>query len=120
MTLEDDRVAGRAVLVVEDGPTLTHGGMPTGAGHFAALRAGAAEIVDPRESATDALLEVYSAYPHVGPVLPAVGYDETQRAALRDTIESSRAGLVVNASPGDLARLLDLEKPVVRAPLRVR
>ncbi|MDX1383821.1 MAG: GTPase [Thermoanaerobaculia bacterium] len=108
-------VAGRRVLVVEDGPTITHGSMPSGAGLVAAREAGAAEIVDPRASATEAIRAVYEAYAHIGPVLPAVGYGGDQLAALRDTIAASRAEVVVNGSPVDLAAILDLPQPVVRA-----
>ena len=110
-----DVVRGRRVLVVEDGPTITHGGMPTGAGYLAARSAGAAEVVDPRDSAPPPVAGVYAAYPHIGRVLPAVGYDPAQRAALRETIEGSAAEVVVSATPIDLAALLRLDKPVVRA-----
>lgn len=106
-------VRGRRVLVVEDGPTITHGGMPYGAGFVAARAAGAA-IVDPRASAVPAIAEALAAYPHIGPVLPALGYDDAQRAALRATIEASAAELVVAATPIDLAAVLGLAKPVVR------
>ncbi len=114
--LEDaKRVRDRRVLVVEDGPTLTHGGMAYGAGYVAATRAGAAEIVDPRRSAAPELASLFAAHPHLGPVLPAVGYSSAQREALRRTIEASDAEVVVAATPVDLAALLALEKPVVRA-----
>jgi predicted GTPase len=116
IVLDDaDAVRGRRVLVVEDGPTLTHGGMPWGAGYLAARAAGAAELVDPRASATPDLLAVYDAYPHIAEVLPAVGYSDGQLRALRTTIDSSAADVVVAASPIDLAADLDLRKPVVRA-----
>jgi predicted GTPase len=108
-------VRGRRVLVVEDGPTLTHGGMAWGAGQVAALAAGAGELVDPRASASPPIAEVYARYPHIGRVLPAMGYDAAQCAALRDTIERSGAEVVVAGTPIDLAALLDLRKPVVRA-----
>jgi len=107
-------VRGRRVLVVEDGPTLTHGGMAYGAGFVAATRAGAAEFVDPRASAAPEIAEAFARYPHIGRVLPALGYGEAQRAALRRTIESSAAEIVVSATPMDLAALLGLSKPVVR------
>jgi predicted GTPase len=107
-------VRGRRVLVVEDGPTLTHGGMAYGAGFVAATRAGAAELVDPRASAAPEIAEVFARHPHLGRVLPAVGYGEAQREALRRTIEGSAAEVVVSATPMDLAALLRLEKPVVR------
>jgi predicted GTPase len=108
-------VRGRRVLVVEDGPTLTHGSMSYGAGHVAATSAGAAAIVDPRAAAAPALREVFAAYPHIGPVLPAVGYSAPQLEALRRTIDQADADVVVAATPVDLARLLRCDKPVVRA-----
>jgi predicted GTPase len=108
-------VAGRSVLVVEDGPTITHGGMPHGAGLVAAQAAGAGTIVDPRRSATPEIASVYEAYPHIGRVLPMMGYGEAQLAALAETINRSEAELVVSGTPIDLAALVPLDKPVVRA-----
>jgi len=108
-------VAGRRVLVVEDGPTLTHGGMSYGAGFVAAVAAGAAEIVDPRGAATPELTAVYERYPHMGRILPAVGYDERQLAALEETIRRADCDVVVSASPIDLAALVTVGKPIVRA-----
>jgi predicted GTPase len=108
-------VRGRRVLVVDDGPTITHGGMPYGAGYVAAVAAGAGEIVDPRLSAAPAIQEVYRAYPHIGHVLPAVGYSASQLAALAETINGSAAEVVVSGTPLDLAALVQLGKPVVRA-----
>jgi predicted GTPase len=116
VTLADPAaVRGRRVLVVEDGPTLTHGGMGYGAGYVGATRAGAAAIIDPRPFAVGVIADVYRAYPHIGRVLPAVGYGEAQRAALAETINRSDADVVVAATPIDLAALLPLTKPVVRA-----
>jgi predicted GTPase len=115
VVLEDpDAVRGRRVIVLDDGPTLTHGGMPYGAGYVAAVSAGA-EIVDPRDSADPGLLAVYARFPHLGRVLPAVGYDDEQIASLQRTIEASEAELVVSGSPFDLAARIALGKPVVRA-----
>jgi predicted GTPase len=112
--LEDPgAVHGRRVLVVEDGPTLTHGGMGYGAGFVAAVRAGA-ELVDPRASAAPGIAALYAAHPALGPVLPAAGYDAAQREALRRTIEDSAAELVVAGTPIDLAAVLGLTKPVLR------
>ncbi len=108
-------VKGRVVLVVEDGPTITHGGMAYGAGYVAAIAAGAARIVDPRLSAGAEIGAVFSAYPHIGPVLPAVGYGPAQLAALAATINNSAAEVVVSATPIDLARLVPIDKPVIRA-----
>ncbi|HMA88013.1 MAG TPA: cyclic 2,3-diphosphoglycerate synthase [Burkholderiales bacterium] len=108
-------VRGKRVLVVEDGPTVTHGGMPYGAGYLAAQRAGAAEIVDPRASAAQQVRAVYDRYPHLGRVLPALGYSDEQLEALRRTIEDAGADAVVAATPVDFGRLMDLHTPVVRA-----
>jgi predicted GTPase len=117
--LEDPAaVAGRRVLVVEDGPTITHGGMAYGAGYVAAQVAGASTFVDPRDSATPEIAAVFERYPHIGAVLPAMGYSGAQCAALRATIERSDADLVVAGTPIDLAALLELSKPVVRARYR--
>ncbi len=113
--LEDAaRLRGRPVLVVEDGPTLTHGGMATGAG-FAAAQAAGATILDPRASAAPAIAAVFAAFPHLGAVLPAMGSDEAQRAALAETIMRSAAEFVVSATPADIAPLLGGTKPVLRA-----
>jgi len=110
-----EALRGRRVLVVEDGPTITHGGMAHGAGYLAACTAGASEIVDPRRSAPPLVAAVYAAYPHIGQVLPAVGYGEAQQLALRQTIDQSAAEVVVSATPIDLAALLRPDKPIVRA-----
>ena len=108
-------VRGRRVLVIEDGPTLTHGGMSYGAGYVAATTAGAGAIVDPRASAPPSIRALFARYPHIGPVLPAVGYDREQLEALRETIDRAGADVVVAATPLDLAALIHLRTPVVRA-----
>jgi predicted GTPase len=108
-------VKGRRVIVIDDGPTLTHGGMAYGAGYVAALAAGAAAVVDPRPVAAPELRRVLEAYPHIGPVLPAVGYNPPQLKALEETINAADADVVVCGSPVDLGRLLRIGKPVVRA-----
>jgi predicted GTPase len=108
-------VRGRRALVVEDGPTITHGGMPYGAGFVAATAAGVSAIVDPRPWAASALRAVFDQNPHIGRVLPAVGYGSAQLDALRATIEAADAEVVIAATPIDLAALLALDKPVVRA-----
>jgi predicted GTPase len=112
---EPETLRRRRVLVVEDGPTLTHGGMATGAGMSALRALGDVEIVDPRASAAPAIAAVYAQYPHIGPVLPATGYGEAQLAALRATINASSAEVVLAATPIDLARLGGIDRPVVRA-----
>ena len=116
VTLDDpDSVRGKRVLVIEDGPTITHGGAPYGAGYVAATAGGAAEIVDPRESAAPEIRALYARYPHIGPVLPDVGYDAAQRAALLSTIEDSDADVILVAAPLDLGSLLHTDRPIVRA-----
>jgi predicted GTPase len=106
-------IAGKSVLVVEDGPTLTHGEMPYGAGIVAARQAGA-EPVDPRPWATGSIRDVYAKYPHVGPVLPAMGYSERQRKDLAETINASDVDAVLIATPIDLRKVCELDKPAVR------
>jgi predicted GTPase len=108
-------VKGRRALVIEDGPTITHGGMAYVAGYVAALAAGAAEIVDPRPGAAPALQRVFQAFPHIGHVLPAVGYSAAQLAALEQTINNVNADVVVSATPIDLGRWLNIGKKLVRA-----
>lgn len=110
-----EAVRGRRVLVVEDAPTITHGGMAYGAGFVAATAAGAAEIVDPRRTAAPAIRGIYTQYPHIGRVLPALGYGAAQLAALHETITASDAEVVVSATPIDLAALIAIDQPVVRA-----
>ena len=113
-SLDDvNAVRGRRVLVVEDGPTITHGGMAYGAGYVAAVNAGA-EIVDPRPYASAEIAAEYSHYPHIGLVLPALGYYGAQREALRLTIENAPVDLVISATPIDLAALIHTHKRIVR------
>ncbi len=107
-------LVGRRVLVVEDGPTITHGGMPFGAGTTAARQAGATDIVDPRAHAAGSLRATYAAYPGIGPVLPAMGYSAAQIADLSATIRDSGCEVVIAGTPIDLGRLLDVEVPVRR------
>jgi predicted GTPase len=108
-------IKGKKVLVVEDGPTLTHGEMTYGAGVVAARRAGAASMVDPRQWAAGTIKQVYEKYPHIGHLLPAMGYSDQQRQDLADTINASDAEVVVIATPIDLRKVCDIHKPVVRA-----
>lgn len=107
-------VRGKRVVVVEDGPSTTHGGMPWGAGYVAA-REGGAEIVDPRPHADPAIAALYDQYPQLGPVLPAMGYSTAQLAALSRSIDAAPADLVVSGTPVSLSTLTTLNKPVVRA-----
>jgi predicted GTPase len=108
-------VRGKRVVVVDDGPTLTHGGMRYGAGFVGAVTAGAAEIVDPWAGAAAALRDVREANPHLGKVLPALGYAPAERRALKETLDAARADVIVAGTPVDLAALLELRLPVVRA-----
>ena len=110
-----DVVRGKRVIVIDDGPTLTHGGMAYGAGYLAAVEAGAGEIVDPRVSAVGHIAAAFKQYPHIGKVLPALGYSQSQLDDLRATINGSRADVVVSGTPSDIARLIAIDKPVVRA-----
>jgi predicted GTPase len=115
ITIEDDvDLSDKRVLVVEDGPTLTHGEMTYGAGVVAARRAGAAELVDPRPWATGTIKEVYAQYPHIGTLLPAMGYSQRQRRDLAETINASDADAVLIATPIDLRTICDITKPAYR------
>ena len=107
-------VRGKRVIVVEDGPTITHGGMAHGAGVAALRGVAGVTLVDPRDSAPPALRKVFDAYPHIGRVLPAMGYSPEQRAALKETIDRSAAEIAIAATPIDLAALIGPAKPVVR------
>jgi len=110
---EPERIAGKRVLVVEDGPTLTHGEMKYGAGVVAARRNGASEIVDPRRWAVGTIEETFRKY-DVGPVLPAMGYSDEQLAEMEKIIDQTEADVVVIASPIDLRHLIDIRKPALR------
>jgi predicted GTPase len=107
-------VAGKRVLVVEDGPTLTHGGMKIGAGTVAAERFGAAALVDPRPYLVGRLRETFATYPEIGTLLPAMGYGPEQLADLEATIAATPAEAVVIGTPIDLARIIRIDKPRTR------
>lgn len=109
-----ERVSGKRVLVVEDGPSLTHGEMGTGAGTIAALAAGAAEIVDPRTFAVGSIASVFAAWPHIGKVLPAMGYGRAQLLDLEATIAASDCDTVVIGTPIDLNRVIRIHHPTAR------
>jgi predicted GTPase len=106
-------VRGKTVLVVEDGPSITHGSRASGAGLAAAHTFRARAVVDPRPYAVGSLAEAFRKYPHIGPVLPALGYSAAQIEELRRTIEAVPCDSVLSATPGDLMRLMRLSKPVV-------
>ncbi len=109
-----EAIRGKRVLVVEDGPTLTHGGMAYGAGYVAARRYGAAEIVDPRPFAVGSILDTYKKYPGTGKILPAMGYGDQMVRDLEKTIENADVDLVIIGTPIDLTRVLKLNKPSQR------
>lgn len=106
---------GRRVVVVEDGPSVTHGGMAFGAGTVAARQAGATELVDPRPWAVGSIAETFATYPGLGPVLPAMGYGEHQLTELGETLRAVECDVVVTGTPIDLARLIDVGHPLRRA-----
>ncbi len=109
-----ERIEGKRVLVVEDGPTLTHGEMSFGAGFIAAQTFNAAQIVDPRPFASGSLNEIYRQYPHIDAVLPAMGYSRDQIGDLEKTINNCECDLVLFATPIHLTRILEIEKPAMR------
>ena len=113
-------IRGKRVLAVEDGPTLTHGEMAYGAAVLAAKQHGAAELVDPRPFAVGSIAETFRKHPHVGALLPAMGYGRRQVDELRETIARSGAELVLIGTPIDLRRLLDLEQPALRVSYRLQ
>lgn len=112
---EGPSLAGKAVLVVEDGPTITHGGMPFGAGTVAARQAGARVQVDPRAYAVGSIAQIYDRYRHIGPVLPAMGYSAEQLQELEATINAADCDVVVAGTPVDLARLIHSRHPIRQA-----
>ena len=114
LTLEGPSIVGKRVVVVEDGPSLTHGGMHYGAGVVAARRFGAARLVDPRRVAVGSIKAVLDRYPALEPLVPAMGYSPVQIADLRATLDAVDADLVLSATPIDLTRVLTLNKPITR------
>ena len=111
---DPELIKGRRVLVIEDGPTLTHGGMAYGAGTIAARQCGAAELVDPRPYAVESIAEAFRNYPSIGPVLPAIGYSTRQLQHLETTINRVDCDVVMVATPIDLSRIIDIRKPHTR------
>ncbi len=111
---DPQKIRGKRVLVVEDGPTLTHGEMSYGAGIVAAKSLGAAEIVDPRPYAVGSIIDTFAKYPTTGPLLPAMGYSQEQTKELEQTINATPCDLVIVATPIDLRRILTIDKPCDR------
>src|SRR3954462_10217321 len=121
-TVEGDAadIAGKRVLAVEDGPTLTHGEMTYGAAVLAAKEHGAASLVDPRPFAVRSIAKTFEDYPKVGTLLPAMGYGREQMEDLRETIERSDADLVLIGTPIDLRKLIDIDKPALRVTYKLQ
>jgi len=116
ITVDDaEIIQGKQVLVVEDGPTLTHGSMAYGAGTIAAKKLGAKELLDPRPYAVGSIMGTFKKYTHLGNLLPAMGYGEEQIKELEETINATPCDVVVIGTPVDLRKLLNLNKPAVRA-----
>ncbi len=111
---QPEAIRGKRILAIEDGPTLTHGGMAYGAAWIAARRFGAAEIVDPRPFAVGSIIDTYKKYPTTGNVLPAMGYGAAQVTELEKTIQNADVDLVVIGTPIDLSRVLKIKKPTQR------
>lgn len=117
---EPELITGKRVLIVEDGPTLTHGGLGIGAGHVIAERLGAKEFVDPRPFITGDLIKTFEKYPLIGNVLPAMGYGEQQLKELEDTINNSDCDSVIIGTPMDLARVINIKKPYTRVKYELK
>jgi len=113
-------IRGKRVLVVENGPTLTHGSMLYGAATILAKRLGASELVDPRPYAVGSIKEAYKKYPHLGAVLPALGYDEKQIAELNETVSRTPCDIIVIGTPVDLRKLMKINKPTVRVKYELK
>jgi predicted GTPase len=111
---DPELVTGKRVLVVDDGPTITHGQMPFGAGYVAAARLEPAELIDPRPYAVGSIVGVFEKYDHIGSVLPAMGYGDVQRAELEETIRRAAPDTVVIGTPVDLASIIDIDGPSTR------
>jgi predicted GTPase len=114
------QIAGKRVLAIEDGPTLTHGEMAYGAAVLAAKQHGASALVDPRPFAVGSIKETFARYPHMSELLPAMGYGKKQMEELRETIARSDAELVLIGTPIDLRRVIELDKPALRVSYRLQ
>ncbi len=113
-------IKGKRVVVVEDSPTVTHGGSPYGAGYVAAKKYGASEIIDPKPYAKGIIREMYKEYPHMGPVVPSTGYSPEQIRDLEDTLNSIPADVIVSGTPISLERIVKTTKPIVQVRYRIR
>ncbi len=115
-----DLIKNKRVLVLEDSPTVTHGGAPYAAGYVAAKKFGAAEIVDPRPYAVGIIKKMFEEYKHMGPVVPSTGYSESQLKDLEETIRRADADVVILGTPADVTRLIKIDKPVVRVSYELK
>ena len=111
---EQEKIKGKKVLVIEDGPTVTHGGMLYGAGKIAAEQWGAKEIIDPRSYAVGSIVDTFNKYTHLSNVLPAMGYGKKQIKELEQTINNTNVDLVISGTPIDITRVLKTSKPIIR------
>ena len=118
LTIENGNLEGKKVLVIEDGPTLTHGGMKYGAGIIAAQKSGA-EIIDPRPYAVGSIKETFEKYPHLSNVLPAMGYSSIQIKELEETINKANCEIIISATPINLKKVVNVNKPIVRVKYAV-
>jgi Predicted GTPase len=115
VTVENaELIRGKRALVIEDGPTLTHGGMAFGAGVLAAQQCQAGEIVDPRPYATGSIAGIFEKYPHISNLLPAMGYGHAQMEELRETIQRTPCDVVILGTPVDLRKIISIDKPTDR------
>ncbi len=115
VTVDDpELIKGKRVVVVEDSPTVTHGGAPYGAGMVAAKKYGAGEIIDPRPYAKGIILDMYKEYPHMDRIVPSTGYTESQIRDLEDTLRSVPADVIVSGTPIDLDKIIDIDKPIIK------
>ncbi|NOZ31104.1 MAG: GTPase [Crenarchaeota archaeon] len=117
---EPEAIKGKKVVIVEDSPTVTHGGSPYGAGYVAAKKYGAGEIIDPRPYAKGIIAEMYKEYTHMGPVIPSTGYTPEQIKALEETINSIPADVVVSGTPIKLERIINVNKPIIQVRYDVK
>jgi len=115
-----DAIKGKRALVIEDGPTITHGSMPYGAGMIFAKKFGAGTIVDPRPYAVGSIKEAFRKYPHLGAILPALGYSDKQVAELKETIDHTPCDVVVIGTPIDLRRVLTINQPTIRVKYELK
>jgi predicted GTPase len=111
---DDSLIAGKLALVIEDGPTLTHGEMQYGAGMVAAEKFGAEDVVDPRPYTVGTITETFDKYPDIGPLLPAMGYGDQQMKDLEETVAKTECDIVIIGTPIDLRRVIKIKQPSVR------